>query len=351
MIDLDKVNLEYRDLIKDLMEIYKENSGAITRILRKKFPDKSLKEIYNLIYNLKEEPICLNCGKPVEFLNFSQGYRKFCCLKYSNSNPKKIKLSNAWYRDSDKLQRALFKRRSTISEKFGCECYTQTKEFKDKSKESTLKHFGCYNGAQKNIKNFNDLNKDFILEHFIINSKLDFKSMCQYFNFGRDGGLAWIDRLNIKIPFLSLNSNTSIGEKEWLDAIGIPNDPMHRQVRIGRYIVDGKEENFVYEYLGDYWHGNLNNYPANSINEKNKQTFQFLYDKTLAKFKNLTEMGYTVLYTWDSTYSKSKTQVFATCFNDTLNEGILPEKETKKRLLSKCSFINENGSYAIYQLL
>ena len=64
--------------------------------------------------------------------------------------------------------------------------------------------------------------------------------------------------------------------------------------------VDGfeKETNTVFEYLGDFWHGN----PVckrNNYNEKDKELAKKRFAKTLKKFKILYALGYEIFYRWE----------------------------------------------------
>ncbi len=95
-----------------------------------------------------------------------------------------------------------------------------------------------------------------------------------------------------------------IMENMWLDNLNISN----RQVRIGKYIVDGYDPitNTIYEFNGDFWHGNPNKYKSNDINSISGKTFGELYKKTIEKENNLKSLGYNVISIWESDYLKEK---------------------------------------------
>lgn len=106
-------------------------------------------------------------------------------------------------------------------------------------------------------------------------------------------------------------NTSSVGEKLWLDSLGIPDSKQCRRVRIyinnkKFYIVDGydPQTKTVYEFNGDFWHGNLNLYNANTINYRTKTTFKQLYEKTLEKELNLINAGYRVVSIWQSDWLK-----------------------------------------------
>ncbi len=99
-------------------------------------------------------------------------------------------------------------------------------------------------------------------------------------------------------------------EIAWLDSLGIPNDPEHRQVRIKTatifYKVDGfdPETKTCYELNGDYYHGNPAKFLPDDINPTNKKTYGELYQKTLAKKAALEEAGYKVISIWESDFKR-----------------------------------------------
>lgn len=102
------------------------------------------------------------------------------------------------------------------------------------------------------------------------------------------------------------SSNKSKNEILWLNEIGLPCDNKHRQVLILNYNVDGFDPNTntVYEYLGDYWHGNIHKYNPTDINQNNHKTFQELYNYTFQRLNNLKNNGYNVIYIWESEFKK-----------------------------------------------
>jgi len=81
-------------------------------------------------------------------------------------------------------------------------------------------------------------------------------------------------------------SSISKASQEWLDSLGIPNIiGQTREVRFkfgNKTIrVDGydPQTNTVYEFYGDYWHGNPNKFNLNEVNKVNKKTFAELLKK------------------------------------------------------------------------
>ena len=100
----------------------------------------------------------------------------------------------------------------------------------------------------------------------------------------------------------------SDSEREWLDHLGVPESNRHIHVKLPtrRVIVDGIIDNIVYEFYGDYWHGNPNIYGRDEINKKVKLTFGELYDKTMVREQLLRENGYQLVTIWEDEWYKLK---------------------------------------------
>lgn len=278
----------------------------------------SSKEFYDLIHNISEPPKCPTCGKYLKFKTFDDGYQVYCSKKCSNSNPDKIKKGNEWYNDKKKLSARKKKYIETIKNKYGCEFYTQSNEFKSKAKEKINEKYGCFNSAQIHIKHFEDLNKNFFLENFVKGNIIYLHLIKNYFGMGYDGARSWIKRLGLEHLIICKGNNVSAGEKEWLNLIGMPNDNKHRQVRLlKKYKVDGfdPEYNYVYEYCGDFFHGNPDIYDLNKLNEKVHKTYLELLIETKEKFDCLIDNGYEVYYTWETDFKNRDDIVWATKYN------------------------------------
>ncbi len=109
---------------------------------------------------------------------------------------------------------------------------------------------------------------------------------------------------------LCSRSGVSKAEIAWLDSLAIPQQ--QRQVRLPELSirVDGYDPvtRTVYEFLGDFWHGNPAVYAASSVNTVSKKTFGTLYIKTLARFARLTDAGYKVVWIWERDWRQKMLQ-------------------------------------------
>lgn len=116
---------------------------------------------------------------------------------------------------------------------------------------------------------------------------------------------------------LCSKANISIGEKEWLDHLGIPNNKESRQVhyKIGghKFVFDGfdRENKTVYEYYGDYWHGNINlpKFSREKQHPISKRTYGELYDKTMSRKKIVEDAGFKVIFIWESDWKIQKNKM------------------------------------------
>jgi hypothetical protein len=97
-------------------------------------------------------------------------------------------------------------------------------------------------------------------------------------------------------------------ETQWLDYLGIDKDQRQQIIICGnnKYIVDAfdPEANIVYEFYGDYWHGNPEIYDHRKFNTKCKKTFGKLYKETINRKEDLESHGYHVVYTWEHDFKK-----------------------------------------------
>ncbi|MCK5017730.1 MAG: zinc-ribbon domain-containing protein, partial [Candidatus Peribacteraceae bacterium] len=102
-------------------------------------------------------------------------------------------------------------------------------------------------------------------------------------------------------PFCAGGSRSKISQK-WLDSLRVI--IREHYIKDLNIRVDGFDQatNTVYEFLGNYWHGNPEIYSAEKINPHNKKSFGELYKKTLERIKLLEENGYKVVYVWENDF-------------------------------------------------
>ena len=88
----------------------------------------------------------------------------------------------------------------------------------------------------------------------------------------------------------------------WLDNLGVTTREFLVKTGKRRFFVDGldPQTRTVYEFLGDYWHGNPQLYKSKDMNPSVHKTFGELFRQTMEKFRLLSEAGYTIVYRWES---------------------------------------------------
>ena len=73
-----------------------------------------------------------------------------------------------------------------------------------------------------------------------------------------------------------------------------------------RYHADGfcSDTNTIYEYHGDYWHGNPKIFQPDDRNKTTKCTHGELYQKTLKKEEDIRRLGYNLVTMWESDWMR-----------------------------------------------
>jgi hypothetical protein len=109
-------------------------------------------------------------------------------------------------------------------------------------------------------------------------------------------------------------ANSSKKENEWLDSFNIPTMRKQERLKLGKRIrvVDGFDPatNTVYEFYGDYFHGNDVYYDHDWTNRLNGKSFAELYKKTLEKEKLIKLAGYKLVTIWESDFASLKGKPF-----------------------------------------
>lgn len=104
-----------------------------------------------------------------------------------------------------------------------------------------------------------------------------------------------------------VSCSSTVGSKianKWLDELHIAN----REVRIPntKYIADGMVGDTVYEFLGDYWHGNPEKFNPSDTNPSTNRAYGDLLIQTLSRFEDIKKLGYTIAYIWEDEYIQGK---------------------------------------------
>ena len=82
------------------------------------------------------------------------------------------------------------------------------------------------------------------------------------------------------------------------------------------------KNNLVIEFLGDYFHGNLQTFNANDLNPTIKKTYKVLNEETCDKLKKIKDLNYNVCYIWEIKYDTLKNNNIQTIIDIYKFEGI-----------------------------
>lgn len=107
------------------------------------------------------------------------------------------------------------------------------------------------------------------------------------------------------------SAGSSNKEKIWLESQQVTTTQYVIKLHDKTIKVDGYkvETNSVYEFLGDYWHGNPIKYKCNDINKNNKFTFKELFEQTQERFLILSKLGYSIYYLWENDLDNKLTEL------------------------------------------
>lgn len=104
------------------------------------------------------------------------------------------------------------------------------------------------------------------------------------------------------------NNYISKLETKWLNENNILNENRQYSIKLNKKIihVDGynPKTNTVYEFLGDFWHGNPNVYNQEKINPINKKTYGELFFETMNRINSIKKQGYNIEYIWEQDYKR-----------------------------------------------
>lgn len=82
----------------------------------------------------------------------------------------------------------------------------------------------------------------------------------------------------------------------------------------GEFIIQGigkadgycEETNTIYEFHGDFWHGNPDLYDDDEINHVNGKSFKLLYENTLKREQNIKDLGFNLIVMWENDWNLFK---------------------------------------------
>ena len=93
-----------------------------------------------LLLNIKEEPCCLNCGKPVIFISWKKSFQQYCSRTCRNKHIKHCGADNNFVKHKDKITKV-------IKEKYGVDNISQHDSIKKKKIQTLRKNYNDENAT------------------------------------------------------------------------------------------------------------------------------------------------------------------------------------------------------------
>jgi len=216
-----------------------------------------------VIYTGSENKVIIICKKHGEFKQLPSNHYKYPCRKCSGENNKrnielKKKCSEDFIEKANKIHNNKYNYSKSVyinaKIKIIVNC-SEHGEFKI-SPNNHLKGKGC-------VKCFGNYSKI---------------------------SIEWLKYLQVKYKIFIQNAD-NIGEYN---------------ITTPLFKADGycKENNTIYEFLGDYWHGNPEIYDLLEINKVSKKTFLELLEQTNNKKEKILELGYNYIEIWENDWKK-----------------------------------------------
>lgn len=103
----------------------KSSLGLPSHLFRAHKQQYTVQSYYDTFFKKENEGFCLVCNKPTNFDTFETGYRKYCSSKCANLDPT--------------IREKII---STNNLKFGCDYFTQTNEYIEKTKQTNREKYG-----------------------------------------------------------------------------------------------------------------------------------------------------------------------------------------------------------------
>lgn len=197
-------------------------------------------------------------------------------------------------------------------------CLNHNITFEQKPYKTLVGQRGC-KICKKEFKNFQS--KKLTLEEFLFRANLAHPN--NHYSYDKISYLNNLTKVIITCPVhgdfeqapgdhfrgrgcLKCSGNVSKGELAWLASLGLSDTKTTIRIGERRFRVDGYDAttNTVYEYNGDYWHGNPKKHPPDEWNKKAKCYMGELYDATVQKEKIIRDAGYNLVTIWESEWEK-----------------------------------------------
>ncbi len=184
---------------------------------------------------------------------------------------------------------------------------------KDQIKQTNVERFGAGSWNQEHMIDTLPLIEDSIwMENEYINLKKTSAQIADELGIGSTAILRYLRKHNIEIRKTEQSSFKSFC---WLESImEAENIHIQHSQNGGEYHIPGMgncradgycaESNTIYEFYGDYWHGNPNVFEFDYYNDSMKNTMGNIYQATIERENKIKNLGYNIITMWESDYNK-----------------------------------------------
>ena len=229
-------------------------------------------------------------------------------VKRKNTNIEKYGVENPFSNNEikDKIKK-------TNVERYGVENPQQNKEIQEKTKKTNIERYGAKHHLQTHMINILHLieDKEWLFQQYIVENKTS-KQIAQ--ELGVDGATIcnYLNKHEIEIKYATWYSIKCI---QWLELIMEKEGIFIQHAgNIGEYLIPGtryradgycEENNTVYEFHGDCFHGNPDLFNDDKPHfYKNHLTAKELYNKTIKRENKIKNLGYNLVVMWENDFNK-----------------------------------------------
>ncbi len=206
------------------------------------------------------------------------------------------------------------KLRDTNKERYGVEYAGQVDDFKEKTNATNLEKYGTERPAQRHLLEVLHLLDDAVWldNQYTIRGKTSVE-IANDLNTTSFTVLNYLHKHGIVVKQQFNASRTCV---QWLESImnsenvyiqhgenggEFSFNPSDKKQKADGYCA---ETNTIYEFHGDYWHGNPTLYESNFVNSVNYKTMGELYQKTIERENKIKSLGYNLVVMWENDWNK-----------------------------------------------
>ncbi len=205
------------------------------------------------------------------------------------------------------------KRKLTCFNTYGFESSFQNPTIKNRQKQTIVDRFGVDNVKQKHMINILPLKGDYnwLFDQYITQDKTAWQISKELkisdTTLGR-----YLKKLEIDIKQHQWSSHSSV---VWLESL-MESEHIHiKHARNGgEYHIPGmgtcradgycSETNTIYEFHGDYWHGNPDIFESTVYNKSTDDKMGELYQATIERENKIKSLGYNLVVMWENEWNK-----------------------------------------------